>query len=250
MPLMIGDWLKGTRGMRAEVRGVYINLLLFQWDNGFIPSDMDELTLIDPELPKVWVKLKDKFVELSEGKLHNKKNDEVKLFWAKQRKNGSNGGRHKNTNPNTNPNINPNHNPNHNHHNDLDLDNDIGLNNKKEYDFSKPDINGDEIVFPIDTGPSREIWAKWKEYRWREHEARYGMMGEQADLKRLNAMTFPQMEETILTAIANKWKNLYPDKNGNRTSNTSGKGASVKADQSRATNDYLKEHYSNKAKQQ
>ena len=62
MPLMIGDWLKGTRGMRAEVRGVYINLLLFQWDNGFIPASMDDLAFIDPEVGKVWVSIKSKFV--------------------------------------------------------------------------------------------------------------------------------------------------------------------------------------------
>lgn len=121
MPLVIGDWLKGTRGMRAEVRGVYLNLLLYQWDNGFIPSDMDELCLIDPELPKVWVKLKDKFVEIEPGKLQNKKNEEVREFWAKQKKNGKKGGRPKVNNPEANPNNNPKH----NHHNDIDLDNDI-----------------------------------------------------------------------------------------------------------------------------
>jgi uncharacterized protein YdaU (DUF1376 family) len=95
MPLMIGDWLKGTRGMKAEVRGVYINLLLYQWDNGHLPSDWEELCLIDPELPKVWDKLKGKFPEIGPGKLQNKKNKEVRDFWAKQRSNGSKGGRPK-----------------------------------------------------------------------------------------------------------------------------------------------------------
>lgn len=132
MPLMIGDWLKGTRGMKAEVRGVYINLLLFQWDNGFIPSDMEELLLIDPELGKVWDKIKDKFIELSPGKLQNKKNEEVRAFWQKQRKNGKKGGRPTNSNPETNPKENPNN----NHHNDIDLDIDsvIELNIKEAFD--------------------------------------------------------------------------------------------------------------------
>lgn len=93
MPLMIGDWLKGTRGMKAEVKGVYISLLLYQWDNGYVPSDWEELCLIDPELPKVWDKLKSKFPEISPGKLQNKKNKEVRDFWSKQRNNGSKGGR-------------------------------------------------------------------------------------------------------------------------------------------------------------
>ena len=127
--------------------------------------------------------------------------------------------------------------------------NDIGLNNKKESDFSKPDIGGDELVFPIDTTAVRALWSKWKRYRWEVHQSQYGMMGEQADLKRLERMDFGQIEQTILSAIANNWKNLYPEKNGTRTNNN-GKGNSVKADQSRATSDYLADYYSNKAKQQ
>lgn len=93
MPLMIGDWLKGTRGMKAVVRGVYINLLLYQWDNGYIPSDMETLSLIDPEVGSVWVTLKSKFEEFEPGKLRNPKNDEVKAFWSKQKSNGLLGGR-------------------------------------------------------------------------------------------------------------------------------------------------------------
>lgn len=127
MPLMIGDWLKGTRGMKAEVRGVYINLLLYQWDNGYLPSDFEELCLIDPELPKVWDKLKSKFPEIENGKLQNKKNEEVRDFWAKQRNNGKKGGRPKNYNPKENPDSNPEVNPKHNHHNDIDHDIDISI---------------------------------------------------------------------------------------------------------------------------
>lgn len=134
MPLVIGDWLKGTLGMKAEVRGVYISLLLYQWDNGFIPSDLETLSLIDQEVGKVWVMLKDKFVELSPGKLHNVKNDEVKAFWSKQRKNGITGGRPKKENPNRIPNNNPKANPNHNHHNDLDNDLDLEERLKGSFD--------------------------------------------------------------------------------------------------------------------
>jgi uncharacterized protein YdaU (DUF1376 family) len=128
MPLMIGDWLKGTRGMKAEVRGVYLNLLLYQWDNGYIPSDMEELCLIDPELPKVWDKIKSKFVEIAPGQLQNKKSEEVRNFWSKQKSNGKKGGRPKKENPNNNPTNNPNTNL----HNDIDLDNDIVVDKVKE----------------------------------------------------------------------------------------------------------------------
>jgi hypothetical protein len=88
--------------------------------------------------------------------------------------------------------------------------------------FTKPDIEGDDIHFPIDTKPVRELWASWKKYRWEQHQSRYGMMGEQADLKRLEGLDYNRIEATILAAIANKWKNLYPDKSQNTKSNGTG----------------------------
>ena len=124
VPLMVGDWLKGTRGMRAEARGVYLGLLLHQFEVGWIPRDMEELALIEPEVGKVWVSIKDKFEEIEPGKLRNKKLVDVLAFWEKQRGNGSKGGRPIKSKPKDNPNDNPNSNPNHNHHNDLDNDND------------------------------------------------------------------------------------------------------------------------------
>ena len=228
MPLMIGDWLKGTRGMKAEVRGVYLGLLLFQWDNGFIPSDMEELCLIDPEVPKVWDKIKSKFIEIAPGKLQNKKNLEVKEFWAKQKKNGENGGRPKKSNPKENLTRNPNTNPKPNLHIDLDIDNELELKIKKELrenasretppiDFSMPDVEGDDLIFPIDTKPVRDLWAAWKKKRFEKYNLRYGMMSEQADLKRLEGMNFNQIQETILAAISGEWKNLYPDKRNGKT---------------------------------
>jgi hypothetical protein len=121
---------------------------------------------------------------------------------------------------------------------------DIEENNKKEFDFSKPDIQGDELIFPIDTTAFRTLWASWKKYRWLQHGNRYGMMGEQADLKRLEKMDFQQAEKTILTAISNNWKNLYPEKNGKAVNGNS------KAGNTNSTSEYLKQYYSNKAQQQ
>lgn len=120
MPLMMGDWVKGTRGMRADVKGVYIGLLIHQYDTGYIPKDIEELSLIEPEVRKVWDKLKDKFEEFEPGRLRNKKCEEVRAFWSKQRSNGTKGGRPK---AKQKPNNNPNPNPKPNHHIDLDIDN-------------------------------------------------------------------------------------------------------------------------------
>jgi uncharacterized protein YdaU (DUF1376 family) len=157
MPLMIGDWLKGTRGMKAEVRGVYLNLLLFQWDNGYIPADMDELLLIDPELGKVWDKIRDKFIEIEPGRLQNKKNEEVRNFWKKQKSNGSKGGRPKKGNPNPNPEENPNPNL----HNDLDLDNDLN-DEVKEGVQGKPLEDVDQL---LSTGLN-EIYLDQEQMKW------------------------------------------------------------------------------------
>lgn len=236
MPVMIGDWLKGTRGMRADMKGVYMGLLLHQWEHGFIPADVYELELIEPEVNKVWDKLKHKFEEFSPGKLRNKKAEDVRDFWQKQRKNGQQGGRPKKDKPKPNPNHNPEANPNGNHHNDLDLDNDPVLEKQKESEnfdaevprgtkpeevYFQPDIEGDEIIFPLDGTPMRDVWARWKKYRWHQHGFTYGMMGEQAALKKLEGMDFQQIEKTILNAIEAKWQNLYPDgKNGKQPQQT------------------------------
>jgi len=134
MPLMMGDWIRGTRGMRAEVKGVYIGLLIHQYDHGFLPADLETLCLIEPEVGKVWVILKDKFEEFEPGRLRNKKLEEVRDFWAKQGKNGKKGGRPKKDKPKLNPKNNPKENPNTNHHNDYDLDTDIELNLKGAFD--------------------------------------------------------------------------------------------------------------------
>lgn len=131
---MVGDWLKGTSGMKAEVRGVYIRLLLHQWDHGFIPADLEEIALIEPEVGKVWVKLQSKFAEVAPGQLQNQKLEEVRNFWAKQKKNGKKGGRPKKENPSNNPKPIPKANPKHNHHNEYDYDIDIELKLKESFD--------------------------------------------------------------------------------------------------------------------
>lgn len=160
MPLMVGDWLKGTSGMKAEMKGVYINLLLHQWDHGFLPSDLEELALITPEVGKVWDKLKEKFPESEPGKLQNIKLEEVRNFWAKQKKNGTSGGRPKRNNPDGNPNTIPKENPNPNHQNDLDLDNEVVLEYKEKEKKEKPIIIQATIPRESESLDDVEYWTK------------------------------------------------------------------------------------------
>ena len=136
MPLMMGDWIRGTRAMRANVKGVYIGLLIHQYDHGYIPEDLETIALIEPEVGSVWDMLSDKFPIAEPGKRKNPKLEEVRAFWSKQAGNGSKGGRPKkqnpNNNPNNNPKQNPKQNPNHNHHNDIDYDIDTVVLGNKE----------------------------------------------------------------------------------------------------------------------
>ena len=39
----INDWLTATKGMKAEAKGWYLNLILFQFEMGELPSDIEEL---------------------------------------------------------------------------------------------------------------------------------------------------------------------------------------------------------------
>lgn len=169
MPLMMGDWLRGTSGMRAEVRGVYLTLLIFQYDNGFIPSDMEELCLIDSELPKVWVKIKEKFEEFEPGKLRNKKLEKVRDFWSKQSTNGKKGGRPKKDNPKDNPNINPETIPNTKLHIDPDLD----INLKLKGVFNEKYLEGIQLPFRMkDIAQELEFFFQKVRGSPEEYEAR------------------------------------------------------------------------------
>ena len=74
---------------------------------------------------------------------------------------------------------------------------------------------------PFDTEPFRNLWAAWKKARWDNHSGeRYGMQGEQAELKKLNGFTFQEAEAAILEAITGKWKQLYPKKGNGKPTGT------------------------------
>jgi len=108
-----------------------------------------------------------------------------------------------------------------------------------ETDFHKPDVNGDTIFFPIDNPTIRDAWARWKEYRLKQHGKKYPIMGEQAAIKQIEGMTEEQILNTIFKAIESNWLNLYPDRNGN----TNGKKRGFDVDAAKdSISDYLAKH--------
>lgn len=202
-----GDWLGGTIGMTFEEKGAYMELLMMQFNRGHMTSHM-----IRQVVGENWVKLQDKFVQDENGLWYNVRLDQEKekrKAYVKTRKNNLLGDKHKN-NPHMEPHM----------ENENEDVNEIE-NKNKGVDFSKPDIEGDALVFPVDTQAIRGLWAKWKEHRLNNHNQRYRMMGEQADLKRLG-MCEDEIQETILAAISNNWKNLYPDKTQKSKSKSNG----------------------------
>src|SRR5690348_2584120 len=83
-----------------------------------------------------------------------------------------------------------------------------------------PDVDGDELIFPIDTENFKICWARWKEFRESTFSKNYkALFSEQAALKLLSGLTEEQAIGTIEQAIANKWSNLYPEKNKYGTKN-------------------------------
>jgi len=108
--------------------------------------------------------------------------------------------------------------------------------------FFEPDVKGDDIIFPLDTKPVRELWAKWKESRWMNHQKRYGFYGEQAELKKLEGKSFKELEQIILNAISGKWNNLY----GNGKQQTNGHSNLSKGQQQAVTNaNFIKDRWGN-----
>lgn len=137
---------------------------------------------------------------------------------------------------------------------DGDGDGDVIDLNKKESDenapretrlnWNEPDVQGDEIHFPINTEQFKNLWAKWKEYRYKTHSKNYkAIFSEQAALKQFEGINDVDACRMITTAMGNGWVNLYPDKNqGNGKSNSTNK----KQQQSANGRDFLKNHYDTK----
>ena len=207
-----GDWLGGTMGMTFEEKGAYLELLLFQFNNGkFSKAQAKQVlsicsaSVVDKVLLKFttdgtffWkqrltdeIERRRKFSESRQKNANSKKTPQKKeKAYAK--------------------------------HMETETENRTDTkNNNKEAprDFFKPDIPGDDVVMPFNTQPFRNLWAAWKESRWKNwDEEVYGMHGEQAELKKLQGMNYQQCEQAIGEAISGKWKNLYPKKqNGTST---------------------------------
>lgn len=123
MPWYIGDYLADTMRLTTEQHGAYLLLLAEHWMRGPIPDDDDTLAAITRLPIERWQKTRGLFLgffSVIDGFWINnrcqKEKAKAEAFKAKQKANGSKGGRPKNPNetqmkPNDEPKQNPNESP-------------------------------------------------------------------------------------------------------------------------------------------
>jgi uncharacterized protein YdaU (DUF1376 family) len=74
LPLYARDWLTGTRLMTPSERGIYMDLLCYQWELGALPADPEDLALLIgcrlEEFKRAWLKVAPKF-QTVDGQLSN-----------------------------------------------------------------------------------------------------------------------------------------------------------------------------------
>ena len=113
MPLYIGDYLQDTTRLSTEQHGAYLLLIMDYWTNGPLPDDDAALAQVTRLQPAAWKKLRPaiaRLFQIADGEWRHKRIDEeldkASQFIAKQKANGSKGGRPK-KNPNHNPDESP-----------------------------------------------------------------------------------------------------------------------------------------------
>lgn len=98
-PLFYKRLLTSTIGWTDDEFGCYLRLLIYQFDNGAIPSDLEQLKRISPSVKKHWKLISGKFKDNGSGGLVNEVMDEVYHKVQKKKlssaKNGTLGGRPK-----------------------------------------------------------------------------------------------------------------------------------------------------------
>ena len=91
-PLYYKRLLASTIGWTDAEFGTYLRLLIHQFDNGFIPEDLQKLSRISPGVKRNWPTLSDKFISIGDGKLINPVMDEIyHEIQGKKLKNSANG---------------------------------------------------------------------------------------------------------------------------------------------------------------
>lgn len=91
-PVYYKRLLASTVGWKDDEFGAYFRLLIYQFDNGSIPADLDELKRITPSVKKHWPLISKKFHDDGNGGLINDVMHEIYTqIQEKKKKNSDNG---------------------------------------------------------------------------------------------------------------------------------------------------------------
>lgn len=114
-PLYYNDMDRSTRDWTDSEYGCFMRLLVHQWAQGYLPSDMERLCRIAPTAEKNWAVIGCKFTDIGDGKIQNIRLEKIRNeqieFKKKQSENGKKGGnpafKKGYANPYNNPSDNP-----------------------------------------------------------------------------------------------------------------------------------------------
>lgn len=92
LPLFYKRFMSSTQHWTDEEVGAYLRLLIYQWDNGTLPTEFSRLTRIADSAERHWPLLSKKFPEGKNKVMEDIREERVK-FVERQRLNGARGGR-------------------------------------------------------------------------------------------------------------------------------------------------------------
>lgn len=208
-PLYAQDFIVGTMHLSMELRGQYITLLAYQWNNSDeIPKKRLGL-LIGCSWDDLAVDLKEKFEDLGESIVNARlleEREKRENFKKKQSDNGRKGGRPKKT-------LKPNKKPIENQNKPLE-DEDVS-----EEEIENKDVSEEEgLDFSEFDNPekAKSLWEGWLKYRKQEHGFRYKseltMKTAISGMSRLSDGRTEKLKDLMTRSIENGWKGLFPER--------------------------------------
>lgn len=253
LPLYYNDLRGATQDWTDEEFGAYVRLLIYQWDQGFIPTEMSRLVKIADSTEKNWPVLSQKFTPGEPGFLKNsvmekirgnnekfsqKQSANIKKRWKKEKLNSSKRSTNKGFNGDTK--LIPKRYPRvESEYEYEDKDKDKGLLGEKE-----------KVLLPFTSENFRVLWQNWKLYRKQEFKQTFKSgQSEQAALTHLAKISDgneKMAEDIINQSIANQWKGLFEIKNTINGSRQNGYKTAVSKGKSTGADELLEELRANR----
>jgi len=200
-----GDWLSGTMGMSYEEKGAYLELLIFQFNNGKF-TKLQAKQVLSICSTSVFENVVQKFSTDGTYFWKQRLSDEVdrRKKFSDSRRNNALGGKKANKKKKKTGEAYAKH---------METEAITETKTKAETET--------EIIYPFNSEKFSAIWKEWKLYKKSEHRFRFkSEKTEQRALKELSLIAGDEQTaiRIIERSIANGWKGLFKlDKNGKQT---------------------------------